>query len=120
MGDIMENTASKMEDKRKADGTFAAGSVHNPGGRPKMSAEDREAWQALSTKCRTKLDALADKEDLPPATLVKIAELATDRGYGKAVQSVGLENPSGELFRAFSDLADSDLFKLAQVEKPKL
>jgi hypothetical protein len=55
-----------------------------------MSAEDREAWQALSTKCRTKLDALADKEDLPPATLVKIAELATDRGYGKAVQSVEL------------------------------
>jgi hypothetical protein len=86
---------AKTVDIRQESGRFGPGNNANPGGRPKMSAKEREAWQALSTKCRTKLDALADKEDLPPATLVKIAELATDRGYGKAVQSVELSGGDG-------------------------
>jgi hypothetical protein len=74
---------------------FAPGQSGNPTGRPRMEPGEREAWQALSTKCRAKLDVLADKEDLPPATLVKIAELATDRGYGKAVQAIDFSAQEG-------------------------
>lgn len=97
------------------------GKSGNPGGRPKMSAEEREAWQALSTKCRSKLEAIADKEDTPPAIIVKIADLATDRGYGKAAQSIALEGKDGDdLFKAFSDINESEVYAKAGIDKPKL
>lgn len=90
MGDTAETGGN-----RRSDGKFAPGNRANPGGRPKMSAEEREAWQALSTKCRAKLEEIASREDTHPAIIVKIADLATDRGYGKAVQAIDFSAQEG-------------------------
>lgn len=86
---------TKQVENRRPNGTFAPGVCANPGGRPKMSQEEREAWQALATKCRTKIQELVDAGEIPPMTLAKFAELALDRAYGKAIQAVELGDPSG-------------------------
>lgn len=70
---------------------FQPGQSGNPGGRPKMSPEERERWKALATKARGKLEALVDSADCPPNTLTKIAEIASDQAYGKPVQAVEAE-----------------------------
>jgi hypothetical protein len=67
---------------------FEPGKSGNPGGRPKMSPEEREHWKALAAKARGKLEALVDSADCPPNTLTKIAEIASDQAYGKPVQAV--------------------------------
>lgn len=89
---------SKQDNNRRSDGTFAPGVCNNPGGRPKMSKEEREAWQALATKCRIKIEALLEAGDLLPKDLAKFAELALDRAYGKAIQAVELGDPDGNSF----------------------
>jgi hypothetical protein len=96
MADITE--AAKTDDNRQAGGKFGPGNCANPGGRPKMSKEEREAWQALATKCRVKMDKLIESGELPPATLAKFAEVALDRAYGKAIQAVELGDPDGNSF----------------------
>lgn len=93
MGETKETAESG--ENRKADGRFGPGNCANPGGRPRMSPEEREAWQALSTKCRIKLEEIAARDDVQPAILCKIAELSTDRGYGKAVQAIDLGASDG-------------------------
>ena len=62
----------------------------NPGGpgRPKMPPEERAKWLALSEKARDKLDIMIDSADCPPNIVAKIAEIATDRAWGKAIQAV--------------------------------
>jgi hypothetical protein len=89
---------SKQADKRQADGKFAPGSCPNPGGRPKMSKGEREAWQAFATKCREEMEALLAKGGLAPKDIARFAEVALDRAYGKAIQSVELGDPDGNSF----------------------
>jgi hypothetical protein len=62
----------------------------NPGGpgRPKMPPELRKKWADLSDKTLAKLETLAETGECPPNVLVKIAEIATDRAWGKPVQAV--------------------------------
>jgi hypothetical protein len=62
----------------------------NPGGpgRPKMPPELRKKWADLSDKTLAKLETLAAGGECPPNVLVKIAEIATDRAWGKPVQAV--------------------------------
>jgi hypothetical protein len=93
MADITE--AAKTDDNRQSGGKFGPGNCANPGGRPKMSKEEREAWQALATKCRVKMEKLIESGELPPATLAKFAEVALDRAYGKAIQSVDISPGDG-------------------------
>ena len=90
-----KDNSTKQDNIRRPNGTFAPGVCNNPGGRPKMSKEEREAWQALATKCRTKIEELIDAGDIPPMTLAKFAELALDRAYGKAIQAVELGGADG-------------------------
>ena len=89
---------SKPDNNRRADGTFAPGVCNNPGGRPKMSKAEREAWEAVATKCRTKIETLLATGELAPRDIAKFAELALDRAYGKAIQSVELGDPDGNSF----------------------
>lgn len=100
---------------------FEPGKSGNPGGRPRMSSEDRAKWQALADKCREKLEEYAAKDDAAPQLLVKIAELSMDRGYGKAAQSIALEGKDGDdLFKAFSDINENEVYAKAGIDKPKL
>ncbi len=90
-----KEAATESAENRQAGGKFGPGNCANPGGRPKMSKEEREAWQALATKCRTKIEALVDSGEVPPVTLAKFAELALDRAYGKAIQAIDIGDPDG-------------------------
>lgn len=100
---------------------FEPGKSGNPGGRPKMTPEQRKRWQALAEACLDKLEEMANDPETPKQLIIKITELAADRGWGKAAQSVALEGKDGEdLFKAFSDINESEVYAKAGIDKPKL
>ena len=77
------------------------GQVLNPGGRPKIPSEVKEAFKAHT------LDALAvlvevmnDKSEKGPAR-VSAASCILDRAWGKPLQALELSDPDGEpLFKS--------------------
>jgi hypothetical protein len=75
-------------------GQFKPGQVANPGGRPKMPPEEREAWRVLAKKARDKLDAMLENGDVQPMFVAKVVELASDRAWGKPQQAVELSGDS--------------------------
>ena len=87
--------AAESADNRKSDGRFGPGNCANPGGRPKMSPEVRADWQALADKCLAKCKEIADRDDIRPETLIKLTEVAADRGYGKPAQALEITPPDG-------------------------
>lgn len=68
----------------------------NPGGRPRMTAEERERWKALATKCLDKLEVLADQETLPPGILIKITEISAARTWGQPTQAMEVSDGEGQ------------------------
>lgn len=74
---------------------FEPGKSGNPGGRPKMTPEQRKRWQALAEACLDKLEEMANDPETPKQLIVKITELAADRGWGKAIQAVDFSAQEG-------------------------
>lgn len=68
-------------------GKFAPGQTGNPGGRPKLPEELKEAFKALAPRA---LEVLADvmNNGVRDSDKVKAAEVILDRGYGKATQPI--------------------------------
>src|SRR5829696_1917291 len=60
----------------------------NPGGRPKVPAEVREAAMALTADAIRTLGEIMLDERTPPATRVMAAEKILDRALGKPAQTV--------------------------------
>lgn len=72
---------------------FQKGRSGNPGGRPKVPAEVKEAFRALTMDAlKTLQDALS--EGGPVA--VKAAEVILDRGWGRATQAMEVTGKDGE------------------------
>ncbi|MBE3142532.1 MAG: hypothetical protein IMZ61_01205 [Planctomycetes bacterium] len=69
-------------------GTFAKGNNANPGGRPKISPEEREAWAALAIKGRARLAKMVDADETAPNVVTKITEIAANRAWGMPGQSI--------------------------------
>lgn len=65
---------------------FAPGQSGNPGGRPKVAAEVREAARALTDKAITTLEELLTCEE--NNVRLAAANSILDRGYGKPTQPV--------------------------------
>lgn len=74
---------------------YQKGQSGNPGGRKKMSDEDKERWEALAHKSLDRMEKLLEATDTPPNIVTKIAEIAANRAWGLPHQSVGLEDPEG-------------------------
>jgi hypothetical protein len=67
---------------------FVKGQSGNPGGRPKMPESEREEWQKLAKLAREELERRMNNPEASDNLIAKVAELATDRAYGKPIQAV--------------------------------
>lgn len=68
-------------------GKFAPGQTGNPGGRPKLPEELKEAFKALAPEALKTLAHVMANADRD-SDRVKAAEVILDRGYGKATQHI--------------------------------
>lgn len=73
-----------MPENRTKTGKFKAGQSGNPGGRPKIPEDVKEATRAACPKAVAVLVELLD--DKKPLIRLEAAKTLLDRGYGKAVQ----------------------------------
>jgi hypothetical protein len=64
----------------------------NPGGRPAVIRDLREAAQGYSEEALTVLAGVMRDADAPPAAKVAAARELLDRGFGKAVQAVDVNS----------------------------
>lgn len=63
----------------------------NPGGRPAVLSDLREAARGYSTEALETLATVMRDPEAPPAARVTAARELLDRGFGKAVQSVDVD-----------------------------
>jgi Family of unknown function (DUF5681) len=64
---------------------FKKGQSGNPGGRPKVIADVREAARSHSVTAIKALVEILENNNAPPAARVTAANSILDRGYGRAV-----------------------------------
>jgi hypothetical protein len=69
---------------------FTKGKSGNPGGRPKITPEERKAWEVLAIKARSKLEEILEADDVQPQVVTKIAEIASNRAWGTPTQAIEL------------------------------
>lgn len=96
----------KSPENRQRTGQFKKGSSGNPGGRPKMTDEERDvlaAIKSLAADVPDKMRAMLNSSKTPPAVKVKICEIILDRTYGKPDSTVKVETPKAAML---DDLRD--------------
>ncbi len=87
---------------------FAPGVSGNPRGRPKQTAEQKDALETikgLTHKAARLLDDVLTDNSAPLSMRIRAAEIVLDRTYGKPIQPVDVEPPvdMSALERAFAD-----------------
>lgn len=96
-----------MPENRSKNGRFVKGNCGNPGGRPKMTQEQRDAKEMLKAACPAAAALLIDTMTNPEAKLelrTHCAEVVMDRVWGKAAQPI-----DGSLNAAITiDLGDAE------------
>ena len=94
MMDCEDKFESNGETKRKkGNPAWQKGGVSpNPGGRPAVIRDLREAAQGYSEEALTVLAGVMRDADAPPAAKVAAARELLDRGFGKAVQAVDVNS----------------------------
>ena len=92
--DCEDKFESKCETKRKkGNPAWQKGGVSpNPGGRPAVIRDLREAAQGYSEEALTVLAGVMRDADAPPAAKVAAARELLDRGFGKAIQAVDVNS----------------------------
>ncbi len=93
---------------------FAPGVSGNPKGRPKQTAEQKDALdmiRGISPKAARLLDSVIDDKSAPLSMRIRAAEIVLDRTYGKPIQPVDVEPPvdMSALERAFENMGGGDL-----------
>lgn len=88
---VSHSTGKKQDaPPRNSSGQFTKGSSGNPGGRPKLPAELKQAFQEAAPEAlRVLLDIMLD-EEARAADRIRCAEVILERGYGKPAQEVSL------------------------------
>lgn len=81
--------SAAQNSKPSAIGTpFPKGVSGNPGGRPKMSPEQRAAFTELSELGINSLRSILTNPEAKDADKIKASEVAFDRAWGKSVQAI--------------------------------
>jgi|SRR5215204_688849 len=80
------------------------GEVRNPGGRPKVPAEVREAAMALTPAAIRTLGEIMQDKSAPPATRVTAADKILDRALGRPAQQVDVTTRKEMLDYSLADL----------------
>ena len=70
----------------------------NPGGRPKVPAEVREAAMALTPKAIETLGEIMQDKSTPPGARITAAEKILDRALGKPAQTVDVTNRKDDAY----------------------
>ena len=85
--------------RRTGNGRFQKGESGNPGGRPKLPADIREAFKAKAPEALEVLTRCLQSDDDRIAMMA--AQAILDRGYGKPTQSIDARTgwPDGSLYR---------------------
>jgi len=78
------------ERRSNIDTRFKKGEVHNPGGRPAVVRELRDAAQAEGLNCIQTLIAIRDNPTFPPITRIAACNSLLDRGYGRPMQALAI------------------------------
>ena len=104
----------KTETAKKNTTQFQKGQSGNPGGRPKMTAEERKiraAFKKLGPKAIKKLGEMLEADRLSSIAKVRIIEIILERAYGKVESSikvtenkVTMEEAQAEIDKMFDDL----------------
>src|SRR5215204_950433 len=74
------------------------GEVRNPGGRPKLPAEVREAAMARTVRAIEILGDIMENESAPEAARIAAADKILDRALGKAPQSLDVNTRKDDAY----------------------
>lgn len=100
-GDNSNGTVDNSKKTAKPRGKpFAPGESGNPGGRPRLKQEQRDALEAirdLAPQTPAILSAIMADAGAPPAQRLKAVEMILDRTYGKPDMAVRLEDPKTDV-----------------------
>ena len=86
--------ADTSADARDKSGRFQPGMTGNPGGRPKLADEVKQAARAHTTKAIEVLASIMNSVKANPNARINAACALLDRGWGKPAQA--LTGPDGE------------------------
>ena len=93
-GEVQEvSEKPQVEILRGENGQFLPGKSPNPGGRPKMTEEEKDALEEirkLAPGVADRMVALLDNARTPAIAKVRILEIILERTYGKAETAVKL------------------------------
>lgn len=74
---------------------FQPGKSGNPAGRPKIPAEVKDIFRALTPECAKAVAACVRSTKAPWSARMQAVQIALDRGWGKATQPVELGGIGG-------------------------
>jgi hypothetical protein len=89
-----KKTATEQAKNRAGGGKFAPGASGNPGGRPALPPELKEAARAMSPEALNILAKIMRNAKAPAAARVRAAESIMNRAYGTPPASVEVTNIS--------------------------
>lgn len=82
---------SKPTAKRGKGKPFEKGKTGNPGGRPKIPDDIKQAFKDLTPAALKTLQEIINNPEAKDADRIRACEIALDRGWGKPVQAVDME-----------------------------
>lgn len=87
-----QRTGTKL-DKRDGAGRFVKGARANPGGRPKLTEEQKDIKKLLAHLVPKSIEVMEQilASDSSPRDKIKVAEMVLDRVYGKPQQYVDVD-----------------------------
>ena len=86
---------TKTGERQRKPGTFQPGNRANPGGRPKVPPELREAAKSAAPEALQTAIDLMRNPGVEPADRLRAASIVLDRAYGKPVQATEISGPDG-------------------------
>ena len=99
-------------------GRWQKGSSGNPGGRPAIATEVREALRAEATTAVSALVAILKDPKAPPAARVSAARCILDHAIGRPLQAVAIATDERPLSVEHATTQELEAFLASTLSKP--